>query len=80
MSDTPTKTHQTITVTSELSVPVGDYCLDYSLSRKSKSGCWHLSGHSADTLFCEFFEEDLKMEGESKVIKCTKCKEAKVKI
>ena len=80
MSDSPTKTHQTITATLELSVPIGDYCFDYSSDRASNRGCWHLNEHSADTLFCEIFEEDLKMEGEVRVIKCAKCKEAKVKI
>lgn len=80
MSDSTPKTHQTITATLELSVPIGDYCFDYSPGRISNMGCWHLSGHSADTLHCEFFEEDLKMEGGVKVTKCTKCKEAKVKI
>ena len=77
MSNSPTKTHQTITATLELSVPVGDYCLDYSNSRRGNYSCWHLSVHAR---YCEIFEEDLKMEGEVRVIKCTKCKEAKVKI
>ena len=79
MSDSPTKTHQTITATLELSVPVGDYCCDYSTTRKGNS-CWHLSGNVIDEMYCEIFEEDLKTEGKSKVIKCAKCKEAKVKI
>jgi len=80
MSDSHPKTHQTITAMLELSVPIGDYCCDYSPSRVSNRGCWHLNEQRADTPFCEIFEEDLKMEGESKVTKCTKCKEAKVKI
>lgn len=79
MSNPTPKTHQTITATLELSVPVGAYCIDYSTGRISNNSCWHLSGHSADKMYCEIFEADLKMEGGDKVIKCSKCKEAKVK-
>ena len=80
MSDSTPKTHQTITAIVEISVPIGDYCYDYSPTSSRGNSCWHLSGSVLDEMHCEIFGEDLKLKNKTKLIKCTKCKEAEVKI
>jgi len=80
MSDSPPKTQQTITAIIEIPVPIGDYCFDYSPTNSIGYSCWHLSGNVLEEMHCEIFGENLKTGGEQKITKCTKCKEAKVKI
>ncbi len=78
MSDSAPKTHQTITATLELSVPIGDYCMVPGAS--AAADCAFLSVRTISACRCLVFHEDVEITEDFEVIKCTKCKEAKVKI
>lgn len=79
MSGPTTKTHQTITATLELSVPIGDYCLTPG-TPSATADCIFLSVKTISACRCLVFHEDVEITEDFEVIKCTKCKEAKVKI
>jgi len=77
MSDSTPKTHQTITAMLELSVPIGDYCL--TTGRSLQEECEHLLSPFGQPR-CFLFRTRLEITDTMGVIKCAKCKEAKVKI
>jgi len=72
------QTHQTITATLELPVPIGDYCLATGAS--AAADCAFLSVRTISACRCLVFQEDVEITEDFEIIKCTKCKEAKVKI
>ena len=78
MSDSTPKTHQTIIPIIEISVPIGDYCMVPGAS--AAADCIFLQVKIISACRCLVFHEDVEITEDFEVIKCTKCKEAKVKI